>query len=146
MGQEAWGGTRETKTICTSGPAKTMGEKEGSAHQSAPGPAGSWCSVAFWSLVPGASCKSGINGPLTLEAPSGRQGEPKSRTRAPGYHSTSVPKRPLTRIQAATISMAVATRLFLALTSTPASLHQLSFQRKPKGSSQETPLHSSAPP
>lgn len=55
------------------------------------------------------------------------------------YRSASVPQRPLTRMQAATTSATVETRFFPTLTPTPADLHQLSFQHKPKGSSREPP-------
>lgn len=86
--------------------------------------------------------------PLTLEAPSEeREADPATGTSArgyqaassPSYHPTSVPKQPLTRMQAATTSTAVATRLFPALTSTRVDPHQLSFQSKPKSSSREPP-------
>lgn len=87
VGQEAWGGTRETKTICTSGPAKPTAEAEGTAHQPAPGPAGS-CQVTFWSLGPRASRKPDVNPPShsgsALGAEIRRPGDRDKRSGLPG--------------------------------------------------------------
>lgn len=71
-----------------------------------------------------------------------RAGQASGAIRLPAslsYRSASVPQKPLTRMQAATTSATVETRFFSTLTPTPADLHQLSFQHKPKGSSREPP-------
>lgn len=141
MGQEAQGGTRETKTICKSGPVKSTGagEAEGTAHQTTS------ALTREILLVPGRLLKPRSWGLLQagslparyLETPSEeRDGDQKGRISSRGYQAFSFstltfhlcPPAPLTRMQAATTSAAVATRLFPALTSAPASPHQLSFQ------------------
>lgn len=138
---------RGTKTICMAGPAKPTGEAEGTVHQ----PASRVLLVPARLLEPWSwgLLQAGSQPALShWKHPPRRDKETRRARQASGairllaslsYRSASVPQRPLTRMQAATTSATVETRFFPTLTPTPADLHQLSFQHKPKGSSREPP-------
>lgn len=126
VGQEARGGTRKTKTVCASGPAKQHRGTAGGEHLAPPSP-GSWGPLhlrepGFWDLL-----RAGRLPALLLwMRPRKRDKTWRARrvARAPGlpsplaYHPAG-PQGPLTRTQAAITSAAVVSRLFPAPASSP---------------------------